>query len=132
MKADVQTTTVGLLRSHLEPFADNWDLFFGNGNLHFYRTKQRGAHLVQIEFNEDTDLLSEQSWIPIEQGRPDAPDTVAVICRQTGNGLLRLTGFYDQGTWTVIGNRPELNLVEVTHWSFLPDEIPPFAHGDPL
>jgi len=132
MKTDVQTITVGELRNHLGSYADDWNLVFGNGNLHFYRTKQRGEHMVQIEFDEHTNLLSEQSWIPVEQERPDAPDTVAVICRQTDKGLLRLTGFYNQGRWTVIGNRPELNLVEVTHWSFLPDEIPPFAHGDPL
>jgi hypothetical protein len=45
--------TVGDLRSHLKLFADDFELTFGPvDTLTFYRTKQRGDKLVNIEFNE--------------------------------------------------------------------------------
>ena len=53
MSSGPQTITVEELRMHLQVFPDEWDLFFGNGNLHFYRTKARGEQLVQIEFDQD-------------------------------------------------------------------------------
>lgn len=46
--------TVGELRKHLELFSDDYELFFGSGNLEFYRTKSRGDKLVQIEFSQNT------------------------------------------------------------------------------
>ena len=46
--------TVGELRRHLEVFPDDYELFFGDGDLAFYRTKMRGDNLVQIEFNSHT------------------------------------------------------------------------------
>ncbi len=42
--------TVGELREHLKVFPDDWEVTFGG--LEFYRTKQRGDKLVQIEFNQ--------------------------------------------------------------------------------
>jgi hypothetical protein len=51
----LNTITVGELRRHLNVFPDDWELFFGDGNLQFYRTKARGDKLVQIEFNQFTD-----------------------------------------------------------------------------
>lgn len=126
------TITVGELRLHLKPFGDNWDLFFGNGNLEFYRTKARGESTVQIEFNQHTDLASEERWVAVEQDRPTIPDTVAIICRQRDGGLLRMTGYFNEGRWGIIGNRDDLNIIEVTHWYYLPDSIPDFRRGDPV
>ncbi len=54
-----KTITVGDLRRHLENFPDDFDLFFGSGNLVFYRTKLRGDRLVQIEFDQNTDDIME-------------------------------------------------------------------------
>lgn len=48
------TITVGELREHLRGFPDHAELFFGNGNLQFYRVKSRGPALLQIEFNQST------------------------------------------------------------------------------
>ena len=56
-----KTITVGQLREHLKMLPDDYDLFFGNGNLEFFRTKMRGDKLVQVEFTQSTD------------GLPDAP-----------------------------------------------------------
>ena len=45
--------TVGDLRNHLKLFPDNFELTFGpDDRLTFYRTKQRGDKMVNIEFNE--------------------------------------------------------------------------------
>jgi len=46
--------TVGELRKHLDIFSDDCELFFGSGNLEFYRTKSRGDKLLQIEFSQNT------------------------------------------------------------------------------
>ena len=44
---------LGDLRANLELFPDDYEVTFGSGNLKFYRTKQRGDKLVQIEFSPD-------------------------------------------------------------------------------
>jgi hypothetical protein len=126
------TITVGELRDHLKLFDNDYKLYFGNGNLHFYRTKVRGDKLVQIEFNELTDLYSPQEWIPVERERPASPDTVAIVCRDIRNGIHRLTGFYQDGKWGVIGQKSEWKLAEITHWYALSDTIPAFRVGDPI
>lgn len=51
----LKTITVGELRDELRLYADDTPLFFGTGNLSFYRVKNRDGDpddLVQIEFNE--------------------------------------------------------------------------------
>jgi hypothetical protein len=48
---------LGSLRAHLKPFSDDYEVIFGGGNLEFYRTKQRGDKLVQIEFSQQTDMV---------------------------------------------------------------------------
>lgn len=48
----MNTTTVGELREALKYYADDWQVIFGCKELEFYRTKQRGEKLVQIEFNQ--------------------------------------------------------------------------------
>lgn len=54
---EIPTITLGTLRKHLELFPDDFAVSFSG--LQFYRTKLRGANLVQIEFDEivylDTD-----------------------------------------------------------------------------
>ena len=124
--------TVGELRLHLKVFNDDYELYFGNGNLHFYRTKLRGDKLVQIEFDEDTDLYSPPEWIPVERERPSSPDIVAVVCRDTRNGIHRLTGFYQNGKWGVVGQKSEWTLIEITHWCALPENISASRVGDPI
>lgn len=47
-----QTMKISELLAHLNTFNPDDDLFFASGELTFYRTKRRGDHLVQIEFNE--------------------------------------------------------------------------------
>lgn len=49
-----KTISLGQLRAQLEVFDDDWQVFFGAGNLTFFRTKARGDKLLQIEFSEDT------------------------------------------------------------------------------
>ena len=44
--------TVGELMEHLKHAEPETELFFGSGDLTFYRTKWRGDNLLQIEFNE--------------------------------------------------------------------------------
>lgn len=44
--------TVGDLKRHLEAFGDEMEIFFGCEELEFYRLKQRGENLVQLEFNQ--------------------------------------------------------------------------------
>lgn len=44
------TITVGMLRDALAMYPDDHELSFSG--LEFYRVKQRGPDLVQIEFNE--------------------------------------------------------------------------------
>ena len=73
-----------------------------------------------------------QSWIPVEVERPDDQLVVAVVCRQSDNGIQRMTGFHDKGRWMILGNYPDLRCVEVSHWCKLPDEIPPYRCGDPI
>ena len=49
------TMTVGALRRWLTEYPDEAPLFFGTGDLTFYRVKNRGpqdGYLAQIEFNE--------------------------------------------------------------------------------
>ena len=46
------TITVGELLDHLKHVPADTDLFFGAGDLAFYRTKWRGDKLLQIEFNQ--------------------------------------------------------------------------------
>lgn len=46
-------TTVGELRRALSGYPDDYELCFGpHPGLTFYRAKQRGDKLVQLEFNE--------------------------------------------------------------------------------
>ncbi len=52
--------TLGNLRAHLESFADDYEVIFGGGNLEFFRTKQRGPKLVQIEFSQQTDMVPDK------------------------------------------------------------------------
>lgn len=47
--------TVGDLKRHLKPFADDWQIEFSG--LTFSRTKARGEHTVNIEFAEPFELL---------------------------------------------------------------------------
>lgn len=42
--------TVGELKKELEGYPDHYELYFGG--LDFYRLKQRGPKLVQVEFNQ--------------------------------------------------------------------------------
>lgn len=44
--------TVGELKSHFEGIPNDWQVIFGCEELEFYRVKQRGERLVQIEFNQ--------------------------------------------------------------------------------
>ncbi|MEN4919697.1 hypothetical protein ABE485_13555 [Achromobacter spanius] len=44
--------TVGMLIEHLKVYDPECELAF-SGGLEFYRTKQRGPDLVQIEFNQN-------------------------------------------------------------------------------
>lgn len=63
MKPD-NNITVGELRMHLSGYSDDYILDF-NG-LTFYRLKQRGEKLVQVEFNE-TVYKGKSGRIVIEQ-----------------------------------------------------------------
>lgn len=42
--------TIGMLRQQLALYPDNYELDFSG--LGFYRLKQRGPELIQVEFNE--------------------------------------------------------------------------------
>ncbi|WP_324710119.1 hypothetical protein [Pseudomonas citronellolis] len=44
------TITVGILKEHLASYPDHYELDFSG--LDFYRLKQRGPELVQVEFNQ--------------------------------------------------------------------------------
>jgi hypothetical protein len=51
----VKTITVGELIKELSNYPNEAPLFFGSGDLQFYRVKDRGSdggHLVQIEFSD--------------------------------------------------------------------------------
>ncbi len=50
----LKTITVGELRRDLSLYSDDTPLFFGTGNLSYYRPKNRGGDtpLLQIEFSE--------------------------------------------------------------------------------
>jgi hypothetical protein len=50
-KRERHAITVGELKMHLASFTDDDLLYFGG--LEFYRTKQRGPKLVQIEFKQN-------------------------------------------------------------------------------
>lgn len=50
MEKDYPNITVGQLKLHLESYDDDMELYFGG--LDFYRLKQRGTNLVQVEFNQ--------------------------------------------------------------------------------
>ncbi|WP_321368003.1 hypothetical protein [uncultured Desulfuromusa sp.] len=52
MSRPEKTITVGELKQHIEGLPDNAEIFFGSGDLTFYRVKTRGDDLHQIEFNE--------------------------------------------------------------------------------
>jgi hypothetical protein len=52
---NLKTMTVGELRQWLEGYPDDAPLYFGAGDLGFYRVKNRGpkdGFLAQVEFNE--------------------------------------------------------------------------------
>jgi hypothetical protein len=49
---NVQRITIGELIDHLKVFDKDSELIFGSDELTFYRTKNRGEKIVQIEFNE--------------------------------------------------------------------------------
>jgi hypothetical protein len=53
----MERITVGELRNHLKLYSDDYELSFGSGNLQFYRVKQRGPNIVQIEFAQNTDMV---------------------------------------------------------------------------
>ncbi len=44
--------TVGELRALLEDVSDDTRIYFGCYGLQFYRFKQRGEKLIQLEFNQ--------------------------------------------------------------------------------
>ena len=44
--------TVGDLRRQLEGWPDHMELIFSDDGLDFYRMKQRGENLVQMEFDQ--------------------------------------------------------------------------------
>jgi hypothetical protein len=49
----LKTITVGQLREELQDYSDDTPLFFGSGDLVYYRIKNRGAigsDLAQVEF----------------------------------------------------------------------------------
>jgi hypothetical protein len=52
--------SLGDLRKQLELFSDDYEVTFGSGNLKFYRTKQRGDKLVQIEFAQQTEMVPDE------------------------------------------------------------------------
>lgn len=50
MKKEIPTITLGRLREELSQWPDDTEISFSG--LTWYRPKQRGENLVQIEFNE--------------------------------------------------------------------------------
>jgi hypothetical protein len=58
---DKPRITVRELIEHLKVFDQDSQLIFGDDQLTFYRTKGRGDKLVQIEFNEIIQEVSELS-----------------------------------------------------------------------
>jgi hypothetical protein len=44
--------TVGDLRRHLADWPDDMELIFSDDGLDFYRLKDRGANVLQMEFNQ--------------------------------------------------------------------------------
>ncbi len=80
--------------------------------MQFYRTKMRGDKLLQIEFNEPTDLgvSGAQRGIvetpPAEKDKPSS-SVVAIFCRQHDGGILRIrTGIFNEGRWNILGQSP--------------------------
>jgi hypothetical protein len=57
MKKTIDRITVGDLVKQLKGYPDDFEISFGSGNLEFYRLKQRGPKIVQIEFNQNTDMV---------------------------------------------------------------------------
>jgi len=53
--------TVGMLIEHLKAHDPDCKVAFGGG-LEFYRTKQRGPELVQIEFNQNVWKDDRGNW----------------------------------------------------------------------
>ena len=47
-----KTMSVADLKDELSRLDNDDEIYFGNGNLSFYRMKYRGDKLVSIEFNE--------------------------------------------------------------------------------
>lgn len=62
-----KTIRLGDLRRHLSCYDDDYEVFFGAGNLDFCRTKTRGDKLVQIEFCQDTTGIAD--------AEPEDPDS---------------------------------------------------------
>ena len=67
---DKPNLTVGELIDHLSLFPRDATVFFGGSlnALTFYRTKLRGEHLVQIEFNENV-YLTDAGEVVVENVR---------------------------------------------------------------
>ncbi len=45
--------TIGELKDTLKGWPDDYEIFFGCPELEFYRLKQRGDKLVQLEFSQN-------------------------------------------------------------------------------
>ncbi len=54
------TMPISRLKEELAGYTDDCEVTFGSGNLSFYRTKMRGDKLVQIEFNQLTDMVPDE------------------------------------------------------------------------
>ncbi|TAL51651.1 MAG: hypothetical protein EPN89_03080 [Methylovulum sp.] len=62
-KTTIPTITIAELKKELDAYPDHYQLSFSG--LAFYRLKQRGDELVQIEFNPHVHL-SEQGVVVVE------------------------------------------------------------------
>ena len=58
MPSKDKTVSVKEFKRQIAGLPDNAELIFGTGNLAFYRVKQRGDNLYQIEFNEIYEVIS--------------------------------------------------------------------------
>lgn len=56
------TITVGDLIEQLRGYDPNHEVMFSGGQLEFYRLKQRGPKLVQVEFNQNVWREDNGTW----------------------------------------------------------------------
>ena len=62
-KKEKTNITLGEFRQHLEAYPDDYEIYFSG--LDFYRIKQRGEKLIQVEFNQQV-YLDEQGNVVVE------------------------------------------------------------------